>query len=85
MLPPLTWFDRAQKDARPGDFGNLTVWVVWNFTTLLFDILVCAPDGADILGATPMGARLVVVLAMRVVLKVVGFRLMKAGRTISFV
>jgi membrane-associated phospholipid phosphatase len=85
LLPPLAWFDRAQKDVRPGDFGNVTIWVIWNFPTLLFDVIVCAPDGADILGAAPIGARLVVVLATRLLLKVVGFRLMKAGKVISFV
>jgi hypothetical protein len=84
ILPILAWFDPNLKSIPEGEFNSLTVWVLMNFGTWMFDFLVCAPKEVDIFASLSLVTKLSVAWILNIVAKVVGRHLISKGKTISF-
>jgi hypothetical protein len=84
LLPLLAWYDPNLKSIPAGEINSLTIWVLMNSATLLFDILVCAPNELDALASLSLETKLLVAWIGFIVLKVTGIHLIIKGKTISF-
>jgi hypothetical protein len=84
ILPLFAWFDPNLKSVPAGEINNLTVWVLWDLGTWLFDILVCAPKELDAFASLSCETKLLVAWILSIVLSVAGFHFIIKGKTISF-
>jgi hypothetical protein len=84
VLPLLAWFDPNLSAIPAGEINSLTIWVLMNFATWVFDVMVCSPKDVDAFASLSLDVKLVVAWIIFIALKVTGIHFVIKGKTISF-